>query len=630
MNKYGASSIIFAVFLFFNVVVSFNVKACKDIVACGDATDGDYNLLLKVRDPSRPGLQVLCIVPEGYEYVYHHPWTGRLMNFKTLHKYIGVATENDVIPNVVKAGMTLTDSGLAFGDADTVSGWINPTKYRWDDFDWIRYSCEKADTEDEAIALLTKDVVSRLHATGVSENLFVVGPNKGYIVEADAFHYTVKEIEDGVAVMSNYPKELWRTQVLKKLPISWSFDTVVEKTVRKHGVVRLNSLYGIKIVDIKEDCIYVKPVSLVHMLRTNNIGVIYKIPLGERETVGYFSVELLEVNGKQAKVQVTNVFKAWEEKMLEHIQPCYGRITVKDMMNWSRLNREDLDGLRPMCEELFKYEAAAIYRIPRDNYKTLSCGWFSPNHACSSIYVPFHICDKDIFESYRNGEAAQLSLDLLNIYGVENLSTSFSKTEDVFLNEIKSIEEISKNLLKKRIDVSDLLTIIDIEMQRQAFLTEEIWIEASQVSDSLIRDTINNLWEENYTVSLNKMKTAISIFNGIHGSTFLKEKIIEIATSIARSRVDAAEAIGKQTSSIREEYQKGEQLLQQGEYEQGFDYLQKAFIESDMLIRGVIPQNIGTVEPEETNTSLSITLLYIVVLLSITTIFIIVLKRKLS
>ncbi|RLF31995.1 MAG: hypothetical protein DRM98_04635, partial [Thermoplasmata archaeon] len=324
MNKYGALSIIFTVFLFFNVAVSFNVKACKDIVACGDATDGDYNLLLKVRDPSRPGLQVLCIVPQGYKYVYHHPWTGKPMNFETLHKYIGVATEDDVIPNVVKSGMTLNSMGLAFGDADTVSGWINPTKHSWDDFDWIRYSCERADTEDEAVMLLTKNAVDKLHATGVSENLFVVGPNKGYVVEGDAFRYNVKEIKNGVVVMSNYPKKLWRTQVFKKLPISWSFDTVVEKNVRKHSIVRLNSLYGVKILDIKENSVYVKPVQLLHVLRTNNIGIIYKIPIGERRTVGFFSVKVLEINGKQAKIRVTNMYKAWEEKMLEYIQPCYG------------------------------------------------------------------------------------------------------------------------------------------------------------------------------------------------------------------------------------------------------------------------------------------------------------------
>ena len=71
MDKYSVISILFVTFLLLNIFLSFNTKACKDIIVCGDATDGDYNLLLKVRDPSRPGLQVLCIVPEGYEYDYY-------------------------------------------------------------------------------------------------------------------------------------------------------------------------------------------------------------------------------------------------------------------------------------------------------------------------------------------------------------------------------------------------------------------------------------------------------------------------------------------------------------------------------------------------------------------------------
>ncbi|GAG79567.1 unnamed protein product, partial [marine sediment metagenome] len=106
-----------------NVLVSINAKGCKDIIAVGDATEGDYNLLMKVRDPTRSGPQVLCIVPEGYKYSYHHPWTGKTLQFTVQHKFIGVATKDDIIPNIVKTGMALNDAGIAFGDADTNSNW---------------------------------------------------------------------------------------------------------------------------------------------------------------------------------------------------------------------------------------------------------------------------------------------------------------------------------------------------------------------------------------------------------------------------------------------------------------------------------------------------------------------------
>ena len=92
------------------------------------ATAGNYSLLLKVRDPSRPGLQVLCRVPEGTQYTYHYPWTGKPWDFIVTHTFFGVATQGDTLPNIVKAGMVLTDAGLAFGDADTLSNWVNPTK----------------------------------------------------------------------------------------------------------------------------------------------------------------------------------------------------------------------------------------------------------------------------------------------------------------------------------------------------------------------------------------------------------------------------------------------------------------------------------------------------------------------
>ena len=135
--------VITTIFVFTILLFScFKVTACKDIIACGDSTEGNYNLLLKVRDPSRPGLQVLCIVPQDYSYQYHHPWTGKTMDFKTTYKYIGVTTKDDVLPNIVKAGMVLTSAGLCFGDADTMSSWVNPTKHAWDDFDWMRYSCQ--------------------------------------------------------------------------------------------------------------------------------------------------------------------------------------------------------------------------------------------------------------------------------------------------------------------------------------------------------------------------------------------------------------------------------------------------------------------------------------------------------
>jgi len=630
MNKLGLISLIFAIILFSNIFINLNVKACKDIIACGDATEGDCNLLLKVRDPSRAGLQVLCIVPEGYKYTYRYPWTGKPMDNSVLYKFIGVATKDDTLPNIVKAGMSLSDAGIAYGDADTGSKWVNPSQNAWDDFDWIRYACEKAINEDEAVSLMTKDVVKKMHATGVSENLFIVGPKKGYVIEADAFHYKTREIVDGIAVMSNYPKDLWKTQRGKKFPISQAFDTIVEKEVRNKGTIRLNSLYGVKIVEIGKNYINVKPSSFFYILKTKSFGVITKINLGERKTVGDFSVELLDIDGNKAKVRVCNKFKAWEEEMLGYIQPKFGSITVKDMINWSRLHSEDLDRLRPMCEDFFEYEAVAIYKIPNKNYETMSMGWFSPNHACSSIYVPFHICNTDIYDSYKTGEAADLSLNLLKEYGHGILNASFKNAEEVFLNEIDIAEKFSTERIEDNLPISDFLTVVDMGMQRQAWLTEQIWIDISKISNQdskrLVTNIIDKIWDNNYSTSLKNMENSILDLRKLSSTGSISNKICEVALDICKSRIDAANAIGKQTQTIEEEYNESSRLLKQGEYERGFDNLQKIFTQSDMLIKGQTFQEVKSIEKtkDKGNDFLS----YLLIALLIISIIIVILRFR--
>ena len=528
MNKTKTICLLSILFLIF---LSYNASACKDIVATGNTTDGDYNLLMKVRDPSRPGLQVLCIVPEGYEYDYHDPKTGKTITYTTTQKYIGVATKGDAIPNTVKAGMTLSESGIAYGDADSGSGWINIRRHAWDDFDWIRYACQKAQTEEEAVKLLTEDVVDEMHAPGVSENLFVVGPNIGYVIEADAYRYDVKEIVDDVVVMSNYPKELWKTQKLNRLMISRDFDTSVEKSVRKGGVIRLGAFQGVKIVSIDDYSISVKPVSFLHKIMTQSIGLITEIPQGESKTVGNFRITYHGPDGRKAFVNVTNLYYAWEKKLLQNIGHQH-RIDVSDMIDWSRLHEDDMDGLRPICEDYFEYEGVTIYKIPKEEYDILSMGWFSPNHACSSIYVPFHICNTDIYDPYETGEATQLSLDLLKSYGHDNLSYSFSKIEEVFFSEIESAEEL---LFLK--DESEFLTQVDTNMQKQAYLTQKMWLEASKHPDkeSIIR-ILDRLWEKDYKTSLFNMKYAISDFESISNSKYYIDKISEIVDSVSESK----------------------------------------------------------------------------------------------
>ncbi len=630
MNKYKIFTIIFTICICTVIIFPYSVKGCKDIVVVDDATEGDYNLLLKVRDPSRLGLQVLCIVPEEYKYTYHYPWTGKQMSLQTKHKYIGVATLGDTIPNIVKPGMALSDVGLAFGDADTRSNWKNPTKNAWDDFDWIRYACENANNEDEAVMLMTKDIVDDLHATGVSENLFIVGPKKAYVIEADAYRYNVKEIND-ILVMSNYPKELWRTQVHRCLPIASSFDITKEQYVRKGRTLRLNSLFGVKIVDINKDYVVAQQVPFLKFDRTLRLmGNKVKIELGERETVGDYSVELLDIEGNKAKIKLCYKFKAWEDKMMEIIQEKYGYITVKDMINWSRLDSDDLDGLRPMCEDIFEYEAVAIYKIPHENYETLSGGWFAANHACSSIYVPFHIIDNNIYDPYVSGEAADLSLDLLNQYGHNNLITMINNIEDVFIYEVKRIEQITQELIQHSdVEVSSFLTVSDKGMQQQAYETGQIWKKLSdEKHNQKLINIIEDIWEYNYSCSLENMKNAIIDLKKMSETKDSMEHILDLSLGICKMRIDMINSIGKNISIPEEEYRLGKKLLKQDMYELGFKKLKNCYRHCDMYLRGNSITSRGENYKNSNNISILSMFDYFFIGFFILIAFLIIIKKK--
>ena len=501
---------------------------------------------------------------------------------KNQHKYIGVTTVDDIIPNIVKAGMSLSDAGICYGDSDTNFIWINPTKNAWDDFDWIRYTCEQANSEDEAVDILTKDCVDKLHATSVSENLFIVGPNKGYVVEADAYRYKIEGITNGVLVRHNYPKLLWESQIIKVLTISKNFDTIVEKEVPKLSIIRLGSMYGIRVIDIGDNYISISPVGLFNKIMINNIGIATKIQIGERKTVGYLSVELLEINGDKAKIRVTNIYKAWEEEIFKHINSKYGSISARDMINWSRLTDDDLKGLRGMCQNIYDYEAVTIYKIPKNDYEILSMGWFAPNHASSSIYIPFHISNTDIYTYYKTGDAAQLSFDLYNSYNQTILISNFSKIENVFFNEIKSVEKTAKDVINKNISITNFLTIIDMSMQKQAYITQELWKDALNEQD--IQIIISDLWNNTYYDSLLKMKNAVIYFYEKGDSKSYIDKINEIALNICISRINAAKTIGKDVESAEIKYKIGEELLNEKDYQTGYDYIINAFLDVEISI----------------------------------------------
>ncbi|MFO8132430.1 MAG: hypothetical protein R6U10_00605 [Thermoplasmatota archaeon] len=461
-------------------------SGCKDIVATGDATRDNCSLLLKVRDPSRPGFQVLCTIPAGYEYTYHHPWTGLPMHFTVQHRFIGTTSAKDVPPNVTKPGMLLTDAGLAFGDADTLSMRVNPTRHAWDDFDWMRYAAQSAGTLDEAVELLTEDAVGRLHCTSVPENIFVASPHAAAVVEADAYTYRVRRVDD-VAVQSNYPKMLWQTHLLYPMLVAHSFDATFDGGAAAGDVIRLGSLGGIRVVDTGEEGATVRALPS---------GTARFIPEDSGAPVGSYYVEVHDASPDTAALSMCYKYHAWEDMLMQRITTRQGDITVRDMMDWSRIHDHDVSGLRGMCQG--GYEAATVYRLRQRYPATLSSLWYAPDQ-CSAIYVPVHVCSRDIYDPYESGEAHEVAMQLLERYGHGNLSQMYAGPEQRFIDEVAAAEHEALQLLEngRRDEAVDLLTLTDLRIQMEALAVMRLWLNLSYLPGELtaaLEPEIADIW----------------------------------------------------------------------------------------------------------------------------------------
>ena len=477
-------------------------SGCKDIVAVDAATRGNYSLLLKVRDPSRPGYQVLCPIEAGYEYTYHHPWTGLPMHFTVQHRFIGTTSAEDVPPGIIKPGMLMSDAGLAFGDADTLSYRVNPTRHAWDDFDWMRYAAQSADTFDEAVQLLTEDAIGRLHCTSVPENIFVASPYEAAIIEADAYTYRTRQVND-VAVQSNYPKVLWQTYLMYPLLVAPSFNSTYQGTATAGDIVRLGSLGGIRVIDTSQAGITVRALPF---------GAPTDIDNGEGAPVGSYYVEVHASSASGATLSISYKYHTWETLLRQRITARQGDITLQDMFTWSRLHSHDISGLRGMCQG--GYEAATVYRLQQRYPATLSSLWFAPNQ-CSAIYVPVHIYSQDIYDPYETGEAHRVAMQLLERYGHGNLTEMYTGPEARFIEEVATAEHEAMQLLDqgRGNEAVELLTLTDLRIQMEALAVMQLWLNLSRLPSHLasrLALELLDIWSHNDGQALPEAMTAVS------------------------------------------------------------------------------------------------------------------------
>lgn len=456
------------------VLVMPSVSSCKDILVVGDATDGQANYLLKVRDPSRPGFQVLTMIPKNYSYSFYHPWTGKLWPMSFSFDAIGVASENDTIPNIVKAGMMLTSAGLGFGDSDTNSGWINPRPWGWDDFDWIRFAAQSAGSLESAALLLGDEAVGRLHAPSVSENMFVVGSDAGFVLEGDMLRYETTSIEDGFLLAHNYPKALWKTQWLRLRPIAKSWNVSIQRTVEQNDRLTLGSLYGLRIVDIVEGGVFVESVPHSYMEAWRIEQPVF-VPSGQWGSIGMFALYCDSVDGSGANVVLSTEPFAWEQKISTYLDAWYGEIGLAELMWLTRLNESSLGGLRGLCEPDYPFEASSIFAIPTRYPELLSAGWFAPSHACGSIFVPFHMCDTRIVDEFESGYAARLAQNVSRKLGWSAVET-ITDVEQSFIEQERFACTIAEVMLDWGLSVDEFMSCVDCSLQYEAlFVLELLW-----------------------------------------------------------------------------------------------------------------------------------------------------------
>jgi hypothetical protein len=159
-------------------------------------------------------------------------------------------------------------------------------------------------------------------------------------------------------------------------------------------------------------------------------------------------------------------------------------------------------------------------------------------------------------------------------------------------------------------------------MQKQAYLTQQIWMETSTISNTedkqTILDLIGGIWKSNYSISIITMKDSINNLENISNTGYILDKICEIALEICKSRIITVNITGKDCKNLQFEYKTGENLIKKDEHNLGFEHLKKVFTDYEYLIKGQIIQSQNELEK---NSNLENILYFLVMILILLVIF---------
>ena len=141
-----------------------------------------------------------------------------------------------------------------------------------------------------------------------------------------------------------------------------------------------------------------------------------------------------------------------------------------------------------------------------------------------------------------------------------------------------------------------------------------------------VTDAVKDIWFDNYLISLKMMKEAVNEIKALSNTDQIIIKIGDIILDICKSRIDALNTLGIKSQSAEERYETGFSLIKQGNFEKGFDEIQKAFIECDILLKG---QKLTYLEDDDSAKNEKIdTLIYFLYIVLVIVVLLTIFRKK--
>jgi len=128
-----------------------------------------------------------------------------------------------------------------------------------------------------------------------------------------------------------------------------------------------------------------------------------------------------------------------------------------------------------------------------------------------------------------------------------------------FFQRMRQMKFLQNQMIHNASDIIPFLTAMDCGMQEQAYLTEQLWLNASNVSQGII----GSIWMKNYTVSFDRIQKAMSLLKNISGSETTISILGTIALSICQSKIDRVSVQQKNCSEIQQAYIEADRYLNQ-------------------------------------------------------------------